>query len=139
SSASAVSQEDCAAPYRRSSRRVTGSAPSARSARLNGPVSSATGRGSGSLEDTPRQPRLPWHHQAYTMRSLPVRGDAVWQLVGLITRRSQVQILPPLPLLSAPLLPNAARGVSFKAQPRTPAGSRGRIPHRYLAPSWCLR
>src|SRR5690606_3034256 len=26
-----------------------------------------------------------------------VRGGAVWQLVGLITRRSQVQILPPLP------------------------------------------
>ena len=29
--------------------------------------------------------------------SLLVRGGAVWQLVGLITRRSQVQILPPLP------------------------------------------
>src|SRR5579864_5426434 len=29
---------------------------------------------------------------------LLVRGGAVWQLVGLITRRSQVQILPPLPL-----------------------------------------
>src|SRR6185503_16501134 len=27
----------------------------------------------------------------------PVRGGAVWQLVGLITRRSQVRILPPLP------------------------------------------
>src|SRR5689334_21850697 len=25
------------------------------------------------------------------------RGGAVWQLVGLITRRSQVQILPPQP------------------------------------------
>src|SRR5690606_18445038 len=25
------------------------------------------------------------------------RGGAVWQLVGLITRRSQVRILPPLP------------------------------------------
>src|SRR5439155_22738581 len=32
------------------------------------------------------------------MRALLVRGGAVWQLVGLITRRSQVQILPPLPL-----------------------------------------
>jgi hypothetical protein len=32
-----------------------------------------------------------------TMRALLVRGGAVWQLVGLITRRSQVQILPPLP------------------------------------------
>src|SRR5437016_2301571 len=31
------------------------------------------------------------------MRALPVRGGAVWQLVGLITRRSQVRILPPLP------------------------------------------
>ena len=26
-----------------------------------------------------------------------LRGGAVWQLVGLITRRSQVRILPPLP------------------------------------------
>ena len=31
------------------------------------------------------------------MRALLLRGGAVWQLVGLITRRSQVQILPPLP------------------------------------------
>jgi hypothetical protein len=31
------------------------------------------------------------------MHGLLVRGGAVWQLVGLITRRSQVQILPPLP------------------------------------------
>ncbi len=31
------------------------------------------------------------------MRALRMRGGAVWQLVGLITRRSQVQILPPLP------------------------------------------
>src|SRR5215467_38881 len=31
---------------------------------------------------------------------LLVRGGAVWQLVGLITRRSQVQILPPLPTKS---------------------------------------
>jgi hypothetical protein len=29
-----------------------------------------------------------------------LRGGAVWQLVGLITRRSQVQILPPLPSFS---------------------------------------
>lgn len=35
------------------------------------------------------------------MRALLLRGGAVWQLVGLITRRSQVQILPPLPTLSA--------------------------------------
>src|ERR1043165_9079719 len=32
----------------------------------------------------------------YNARPL-MRGGAVWQLVGLITRRSQVQILPPLP------------------------------------------
>ena len=32
------------------------------------------------------------------MRALRMRGGAVWQLVGLITRRSQVQILPPLPI-----------------------------------------
>jgi hypothetical protein len=30
---------------------------------------------------------------------LQTRGGAVWQLVGLITRRSQVQILPPQPSL----------------------------------------
>src|ERR1041384_4780006 len=36
--------------------------------------------------------------------ALLVRGGAVWQLVGLITRRSQVQILPPLPLHSPYLL-----------------------------------
>ncbi len=29
---------------------------------------------------------------------LLMRGGAVWQLVGLITRRSQVRILPPLPV-----------------------------------------
>jgi hypothetical protein len=34
------------------------------------------------------------------MRGPLVRGGAVWQLVGLITRRSQVQILPPLPITS---------------------------------------
>ena len=36
----------------------------------------------------------------YNVRSL-MRGGAVWQLVGLITRRSQVQILPPLPVFIA--------------------------------------
>ena len=41
---------------------------------------------------------LPDPHALRTMRPLLVRGGAVWQLVGLITRRSQVQILPPLPL-----------------------------------------
>src|SRR5207253_11434478 len=40
---------------------------------------------------------LPPPPSACRMRALLVRGGAVWQLVGLITRRSQVQILPPLP------------------------------------------
>ncbi len=30
-----------------------------------------------------------------------LRGGAVWQLVGLITQRPQVQILPPLPVLQS--------------------------------------
>jgi hypothetical protein len=41
---------------------------------------------------------LPPPQSACTMHGFLVRGGAVWQLVGLITRRSQVQILPPLPL-----------------------------------------
>ena len=32
------------------------------------------------------------------------RGGAVWQLVGLITRRSKVQILPPQPTESTVLI-----------------------------------
>ena len=32
------------------------------------------------------------------------RGGAVWQLVGLITRRSQVQILPPQPRFVSDLM-----------------------------------
>src|SRR3954467_499678 len=35
--------------------------------------------------------------QQCLMIPLQTRGGAVWQLVGLITRRSQVQILPPQP------------------------------------------
>ena len=35
--------------------------------------------------------------RADRLRARLMRGGAVWQLVGLITRRSQVQILPPLP------------------------------------------
>ena len=37
--------------------------------------------------------------RTYNARPL-VRGGAVWQLVGLITRRSQVRILPPLPTIT---------------------------------------
>jgi hypothetical protein len=36
-----------------------------------------------------------WDRLYYSV--LQTRGGAVWQLVGLITRRSQVQILPPQP------------------------------------------
>ena len=43
-----------------------------------------------------------------------VRGGAVWQLVGLITRRSQVQILPPLPHKLA-LLPAARSSATAMA------------------------
>ncbi len=33
----------------------------------------------------------------YIFKTPMTRGGAAWKLVGLITRRSQVQILPPLP------------------------------------------
>jgi hypothetical protein len=39
-----------------------------------------------------------------------LRGGAVWQLVGLITRRSQVQILPPLPISISQLIPGYSPG-----------------------------
>ena len=38
---------------------------------------------------------------------LQARGGAAWQLVGLITRRSQVQILPPQPSLASATIENA--------------------------------
>src|SRR3569623_796273 len=41
------------------------------------------------------------------MRTM-LRGGAVWQLVWLITRRSQLQILPPLPLFSSSHPPRMA-------------------------------
>ena len=37
------------------------------------------------------------HHTSQNQYYSISRGGAVWQLVGLITRRSQVQILPPQP------------------------------------------
>ena len=37
------------------------------------------------------------HRDTMYSSFLQTRGGAVWQLVGLITRRSQVQILPPQP------------------------------------------
>ena len=36
-------------------------------------------------------------HKTYFINHYLYRGVEQWQLVGLITRRSQVQILPPLP------------------------------------------
>ena len=45
--------------------------------------------------------------------AIQVRGGAVWQLVGLITRRSQVRILPPLPMRKAPV-PGAGYGSPFR-------------------------
>src|SRR5580658_6780329 len=52
------------------------------------------------------------------MRALLVRGGAVWQLVGLITRRSQVQILPPLPIQALPYC-DPRCGVFLQAQSAT--------------------
>src|SRR5699024_9022792 len=40
------------------------------------------------------------------IRAHRLRGGAVWQLVGLITRRSQVRILPPLPRACRPKAPD---------------------------------
>ena len=36
--------------------------------------------------------------------NLITRGGAVWKLVGLITRRSQVRVLPPQPITYGPLV-----------------------------------
>ena len=41
------------------------------------------------------------------------RGGAVWQLVGLITRRSQVQILPPQPSFSRSCSASSKRVLQF--------------------------
>src|SRR5205814_10220116 len=46
------------------------------------------------------------------------RGGAVWQLVGLITRRSKVQILPPQPDLEALLRRQAAAARGALRTPR---------------------
>jgi hypothetical protein len=49
--------------------------------------------------------------KGYSSRPL-VRGGAVWQLVGLITRRSQVQILPPLPFYGSITYKNKLERIS---------------------------
>ena len=48
---------------------------------------------------------------------LQTRGGAVWQLVGLITRRSQVQILSPQPVIkNKSLVFDVLRGLFFEMQ-----------------------
>src|SRR5690606_4832285 len=71
--------------------------------------------GASSFAGHPRVRRR--HHAPGLHRPpvTPVRGGAVWQLVGLITRRSQVQILPPLPPI--PTIPSHPRRVLSFSQP----------------------
>ena len=72
-----------------------------------------------------------------------MRGGAVWQLVGLITRRSQVQILPPLPSKEIAFEVLLRRRFSLgrcsvhRAMPGERSGSFGVTPH--LAPVRCSR
>ena len=48
---------------------------------------------------------------------LQTRGGAVWQLVGLITRRSQVQILSPQPVIkNKSLVLDMLRDLFFEMQ-----------------------
>ncbi len=74
-------------------------------------------------------------HQLYL--KILSRGGAVWQLVGLITRRSKVQILPPQPFPSSNLrrLPPAAGGAIQTRQrvlaPIPRGGSRRRSPEAW--------
>ena len=42
-----------------------------------------------------------YEHKNYYINDYSCRGVEQWQLVGLITRRSQVRILPPLPTFKA--------------------------------------
>ena len=58
------------------------------------------------------------------------RGGAAWKLVGLITRRSQVQILPPLP--------NKNKGLAKEANPLNYLVP-NTIPNISLGKSWCPR
>src|SRR5690606_17915231 len=100
------------------------------------PTPSCTGAGWPSRSEAgPATPGLRrWNPRTYNARSL-LRGGAVWQLVGLITRRSQVQILPPLPVsgVAAPTGPPA------QALPRSclAAGAREAGTWMYRkGPSW---
>src|SRR5450631_3007387 len=76
------------------------------SERCNSPSDGRVGGGPGGL----RSRRwlivdlLQYLMHSVQCAALPVRGGAVWQLVGLITRRSWVQIPPPLPHLSGSYL-----------------------------------
>ena len=61
----------------------------------------------------------------YVVSQIP-RGGAVWQLVGLITRRSKVQILPPQP-------------AKTRASARRPLSFLGACPTRaHFVPTPCL-
>ena len=87
------------------------------------------GRRNQAMRTIPAPPRLPskpGDSGAFSGRGLQwggpiviipllLRGGAVWQLVGLITRRSQVQILPPLPCLAVPFSRRHREGGNRKA------------------------
>jgi hypothetical protein len=78
--------------------------------RAGNPISRVRGR---PRANTSRQSPCVIHAASLQCAAL-MRGGAVWQLVGLITRRSQVQILPPLPgfqrrAATAALLPGKRR------------------------------
>ena len=83
----------------------------------------------GRLFAIPRKESLdaptPFGHNS----SSPTRGGAVWQLVGLITRRSQVQILSPQPNTFSRTPDLSGSGVLFlcvvKPQPSPPSRGNG--------------
>ena len=74
------------------------------------------------------------------------RDGAVWQLVGLITRRSQVQILPPLPSKEIAFEVLLRRRFSLgwpvsveSSHARTAGAEKGLPPRPHLAPVRCSR
>ncbi|MDK2885079.1 MAG: hypothetical protein PWQ33_1658 [Pseudothermotoga sp.] len=52
-------------------------------------------------------PRHQMEIKSDLLKIYALRGGAVWQLVGLITQRSQVQILPPLPEINKNIFKNS--------------------------------
>jgi hypothetical protein len=59
--------------------------------------------------------RFALHCKKMYSLSLQTRGGAVWQLVGLITRRSQVQILSPQPILISLYIPARHTSLPIRA------------------------